>query len=101
MRLSPSDFDALQRATLEMHDYRDLKAYRDAVPTIYLKIIPAEWFGLFDLVMEPAANRMDLADFWESSSRFTQTNLSERKMRFGFDHPFTRYSVEHADPTAL
>jgi DNA-binding NarL/FixJ family response regulator len=49
VRLSQRDFDALQRAILELHDHYDVPAFRKAVPEILLGIIPAAYIATLNL----------------------------------------------------
>src|SRR5438045_9062498 len=44
MRLSPTDFDALQRTLLELYQYRNVDEFRKALPGIFLKLITAQRF---------------------------------------------------------
>lgn len=100
MRLSHSDFDALQRAILDLHDLRGRETFRRGATAIFLALIPADYFGVFDFRLQPATKQVGMLDYWESSPRF-DANVRERSQRFGFDHPFTTYSREHPVPAAL
>jgi len=44
-RLPHKDFDALQRAILELYGYRLTRDFAEAVPGIFLKIISADFFA--------------------------------------------------------
>jgi DNA-binding CsgD family transcriptional regulator len=98
--LLPRDFDAVQRTILELYAHRDAAAFRQAVPDLFLRIIPAEYVLVFDCSVDPKARILVVADHWESGPRWTP-ELRARAERFGFDHPFTRYTLKTGDPTAL
>ncbi len=100
MRLSPRDYDALQRTILELYAYRDLRAFRQAVPGIFLRIIPADYFGLTDLRIDAGARRIEMVDYCGSQPRLTPDFVA-RLERAAPDHPFTKYSITTLDPTAL
>ena len=46
MQLSHRDFQALQQAILQLYEFRDVKAFRAALPGILLKIVPGSENGL-------------------------------------------------------
>ena len=100
MRLSPRDFDLLQRTILELHDQPDLQAFRQAVPSLFLRMIAADWLVLMDAEVDMSKKRVTMFDCWEST-RLMNADLVRRMERVAFDHPFSRYSFETGDPTAL
>jgi DNA-binding NarL/FixJ family response regulator len=100
MRLSNSDFDALQGSILDLYAYRDLPAFKAAVPRIFLGIVPAEHFLLVDARLDGATRRATAVSLWKSTRRFGR-DLFARMEQTGFEHPFTRYSVETHDLRAV
>ncbi len=100
MSLSHRDFDAVQRTILELYAHRDAEAFRQAVPGILLKIIPAEYFLILDCNVDMRARTVKVTNYLESDARMNGDVIA-RMERFGFDHPFTEYSMATADPTAL
>ena len=100
MRLSHLDFDALQRTILELYAHRDMAAFRRAAPTLLLKIIPGEYFVLFDADVNLATRRIRVLDHWETAPVNTR-NIIERMERVGFHHPFTQAALKTGDPGAL
>jgi DNA-binding CsgD family transcriptional regulator len=100
MRLSHADFDALQRAILALHDPQDLASFRQVVPSIFLKVIPGDYFGLTQLKVDMPGRRLALVDFWESQPRITP-DFVQRMERVGFAHPFTQHVLRTRDRSAL
>ena len=100
MSLSHRDFDAVQRTILEIYAHRDAKAFRHAVPDILLKVLPAEYFLILDCDVDMSARTVKVTNYSESAVRMN-ADVIARMERFGFDHPFTQYSMATADPTAL
>jgi DNA-binding CsgD family transcriptional regulator len=100
MRLSHADFAALQRTIFELHDHLDIEAFQVAVPGIFLKIIPADYFLVVNSTIGPATRRPAIMSWWESSPRMSPYLVAQME-RFGSEHPFTQYSLKTADPTAL
>jgi DNA-binding CsgD family transcriptional regulator len=101
VRLSHLDFDALQRTIVDLYAHRDTAAFRQAIPALCLKAIPGDYFGLIDLSVDMARNRIDLLDHWESRPRITADTCARMEQHGWHDHPFTKYAMEHGDPTAL
>ena len=58
MRLSQKDFGALQQAILQLYEYRDFEIFRQAVPAIFLKLIPAEAFWWPEYHVDVAAKQV-------------------------------------------
>jgi DNA-binding CsgD family transcriptional regulator len=100
MRLSHRDVAALQRTILELYAYRDLETFRRAVPDLFLKVIPADYFGLAEIDFNLRARVIKARGCWESSPRMTQ-EVTARMERQGFNHPFSQYSLRTKDPSAL
>lgn len=100
MRLSHRDFDLLQQAILELYDYRDSETFRRAVPDIFLKIIPADFFGLTEYAVDPKARSAKLVD-WIMQEWQRREWTSRRMERMLFIHPFTGHFARTGDTTAL
>jgi len=100
MRLSPRDFDALQGAILELYDYRDAAAFREATPKIFLRMIPAEDFIMVDADVDVAARTMRATDVWETSPRIKGDAIA-RMERAGWNHPFTQHAMKTGNLGAL
>ena len=58
VRLSQKDFGALQQAILQLYEYRDFEIFRQAVPAIFLKLIPAEAFWWPEYHVDVAAKQV-------------------------------------------
>ena len=101
MRLSHSDFDALQRSILELYAHRDLDAFRQAVPALFLAVVPADYFGLHEIDVDVNRRRTTIVASWESAPRVGRGEVREQAERHGFDHPFTRHALQSGDPSAL
>jgi DNA-binding CsgD family transcriptional regulator len=100
MRLSHRDFDTLQRAILEIHAYRDIEEFWQAVPHIFLKVIPADHFLMNGFHIDPATRRTTMVEVRESVPRVTQE--MKLQMESGIlEHPFASYFMGTGDPTAL
>jgi DNA-binding CsgD family transcriptional regulator len=101
VRLSHRDFDLLQRTILELYAHRDAPAFRQIVPSLFAELAPGSHFALYDLDVNPAAHRMRIADFWESTTFSTEDVVSRLERAAFFGHPFTEYSIRTHDPSAL
>ena len=99
VRLSAREFAVLQRAILEIHENLDLKEFYSKLPGIMMKLIPCDHFSVMEFEFD-AAMRVRATATLESSA-LMNADLMERMERFGTDHPFTRYSLQTQDPTAL
>ena len=100
MRLSPSDFDALQKAILELYDPRDAEEFRAAAPQVLLRAIPSEGFVLMDFDVDVAAQALRLAGTWDTSGRLTPEVVT-RVERAAWEHPFTQHVMKTGDASAL
>ena len=100
MRLSHRDFDQLQRTILELHDQPQMEPFLRAVPCLFDKMIPADWHTLMEAELDIPNRRVRMFACWESCPVINQ-DLVRRMERMAFDHPFSRYSFETGDPTAL
>jgi DNA-binding CsgD family transcriptional regulator len=100
MRLSPRDFDALQKAILELYDPRDVDEFRAAAPQVLLRVIPSEGFVLMDFDVDVTAGRLQLKSTWDTSERLTP-EVAKRVERVGWEHPFTQHVMKTGDPSAL
>lgn len=101
MRLSPCDFDLLQRAILELYDYRDAREFRGAAPNILLRVIRADAFVLMDVDVDVPARTMRVTDAWDTSGCVSVPWAGPRFERAGWTHPFTQHVVKTGDPSAL
>ena len=72
MPLNDRDLDVLQKATLELHEDRDLDGFRDAVPEIVLAAVPGNQFlwmeSGFSRIEQPVLNVVR----WEHPKKFTE-----------------------------
>ena len=98
MRLSHGDFDLLQKAVLELHEYRDVGEFVGAAARVLLHVIPADNFAVTDFTIESSA-RMIFA--WDSVGRLSEPGVVAGLVRVGNDHPLTQYVVKTGDPSAL
>lgn len=100
VRLSHTDFEALDQAVFELCEYRDLVRFRREVPAILLKVIPSDYFFWAEYSIDPVARRHTLTDYVESSPRVTPELA--RQMGDGImKHPFTEYFINGGEHTAL
>ena len=83
MRLSHGDFDRLQRVILELHDQPRPEPFKQAVPGLFLKLIPADWFVLMDAEVDMPKKRLTMFDCWESC-RIINDDLVRRMERVTF-----------------
>lgn len=102
MPLNDRDLDVLQKATLELHEDRDLDGFREAVPDIVLEAIPGSQFlwmeSGFSRTEQPLLNVVR----WEHPKTFTEP-LVQRLMEQIESHPFTMHARRTGDwgPLAL
>jgi DNA-binding CsgD family transcriptional regulator len=100
VRLSHRDFNLLQRTILELYGHRDREAFRAVVPGLYLKIIPADLFLLYDCDVDLAKGKFRVAEAWESTPLDNRDHVPQLE-RMALEHPFTQYSISTGDPSAL
>jgi DNA-binding CsgD family transcriptional regulator len=96
MRLSHKEFDVLQRAMLEFHDQPDLESLRRAVPGIFLRLIPADYFAWMVTDFNDPLQPMGEWDLWESSRRLAGRHV-RKLLELLADHPFTLHAVKTGD----
>jgi DNA-binding CsgD family transcriptional regulator len=70
MRLSHKDYEALQRATLELYEHIDMQSFRRAVPGIFLGLVQGDYFLLIDYHLDPASGTLKVMDSLESGRRW-------------------------------
>ncbi len=100
-RFSPEDFAALQSAALALHSHRDLPTLREAAPGILLGLVPADYFHLTDVLIDPARKRVRLLDVWASAPYPMPLDL-ERTETLLFEHPFVQHLLAHGSmPQAM
>lgn len=92
--LSTRDFSALQRAILALYSQRDLESFREAVPGIFLGIIPADYFSVGDGRVDVARRVVRVLNLWESRP-LRVGPLLEAFERTLFDHPLTQHSLRN------
>lgn len=102
MPLKDRDLDVLQKATLELHEDRDLDGFRDAVPDIVLAAVPGDHFLWMESGFSGAEQPVLNVVRWEQPQRFT-TKLTQRLMELLESHPFTAHARRTGDwgPLAL
>jgi DNA-binding CsgD family transcriptional regulator len=100
MRLSHGDFDRLQRFLLELYEYRDLEAFRQALPGFFLRLIPADHSFLVSYDLNPANGRAKMVDCLESEPRILSEVVPHWEQSV-WQHPFTRYFLQGGQMTAL
>ena len=100
MRLSQRDLDALHHAILELYEFRDLQAFRAAVPQILLKLIPADAFVWGQCALDVVTQRATLLDCVASDPSCELVVRQLPGFRF-MDHPFFQFVARTGDRTAL
>jgi len=93
MRLSHKDYDALLKAILELHEHRELEAFRKAIPGLLLGLIPAEWAGMLRYVVKEGNGKPCMDDLVCSDERFTPQAKEEFAENLG-DHPIADYYLK-------
>jgi hypothetical protein len=83
---------------LKLNSFRDLTAFRNVLPGIMLRLIPAEFFVWNELlIIERTPN---LVDFVESTAGLMRPLV--KRMTTGFpEHPFNASFMDNPDPTPL
>jgi DNA-binding CsgD family transcriptional regulator len=97
---SVADLKLVQRATLELYSHRDTASFSRAVPGIFLRVIPADYFALRDARIDHAKRSFRVLNVWESRPLHVGETLEavERNM---LDHPFTQHALKHGPTGAL
>ncbi len=88
MTLGRRDLEVVQRATLDLHEERDLDAFREASLRIFLEAVPAEMLAWVEFGFGPMATSMRKIVHWESPARTTPV-LLKRLISMVDQHPFT------------
>ena len=78
----------------------DIEPFRQATPSLFIKLVPADWFVLVDAAVDMRNRRVSVFDWWESS-KVMSDDVVQRMRRTACDHPFSRYSLQTGDRTAL
>ena len=100
MRLSHKEIEAVDRAISELHACHDLQTFRLAVPRIFLRLVPGDYFVLTDYQLRSSDRNVKLLDYFESDQRFSRESISFAENHL-FEHPFTKYFLGGSAPTAL
>lgn len=95
MRLTERDLDALQKATLALHEERELDALRAVLPDILLPLLPCDWYGWFESGFEGDDLRAPLHSpvLWEHPELARPALVRAATSQLP-EHPFTRHSIE-------
>lgn len=91
MPLSTRDLDVLQTALLELHEERDLAAFRAAAPDILCAAIPCDHFVWLESGFAGLMEPMKDAVVWDSPPRLTPA-LRKRLLALASEHPFTLHA---------
>jgi DNA-binding CsgD family transcriptional regulator len=96
MRLSHKDFDALQRAILELYEYRDLETFRQMLPGFLLKLVPADQSNLCVYQIAPAPKLIRCSESEQIIVKHAPwaESLVAR-------HPSTKYFMQGGELTAV
>src|SRR6266704_905157 len=97
MRLAHKDFDALQRAILELYQLTLSEGFHKASLQILLKIIPADYSTWNGFTFDPMPKNSICV---ESSHRMTPAIIAFSE-RYVLSHPFTRYFLGTGDVSPL
>jgi DNA-binding CsgD family transcriptional regulator len=100
MRLSHKDYEALQRALLELYAHTDMKSFRRAMPGIFLGLVPGEHFLMIDYHLDRANGTIKVLDFLEFD-RGRRAGARGSGERDGFAHPLTHSFLEGWAPAVL
>ena len=100
MRISQRDFAILQRAILELHEFRDIVSLRRGVSAVFLALIRADSFVLADLRVLKEQRRAQWLDSWESGIHVPDM-VNERVESLMFHHPFVQHALRRGDSGAL
>jgi DNA-binding CsgD family transcriptional regulator len=100
VRLSHKDFDALQRAILELYEYRDPENFRQAAIRIFLRLIPADHFCKVCYDINPRNGSAKMIEYYESYARYTPEIIHAME-ELVWDHPYTHYFMEGGEMMAL
>jgi DNA-binding CsgD family transcriptional regulator len=100
MRISHQDFDLLQRTILELYQYRTMEALRNALPRIFLKVVPADHFSLACYEINPMTGASKMVDSVESDKRFNEEFVQAAE-KLLIEHPFTKHFMSGGEMTAV
>lgn len=105
MRLSPGDYDRLQRTILALHEIRSAEDFDRALPGILLNLVRADCFFQMDYELgakaagaKPAGAR--LLRKIDPDRRITPQMIKFFEQAY-FDHPFPLHSLRTGDLTPL
>lgn len=94
--LGGNDLEALQRATLELHEERELEAFQDAAPGIMLDAIPGRWFVWMENCSPGPGEPLRNLELWGNLPDFKPSVL-QRLMALASEHPFTLHAMKTGD----
>ncbi len=95
MPISIRDLDALRRATLALHEERDLDTLRGALPDVLVPLIPCDWFSWIETSFEDGdfSRPLHRPVLWEhpqlGKASFVRQAVDQLP-----EHPFTRHALE-------
>jgi DNA-binding CsgD family transcriptional regulator len=96
MRLSHKDFDVLQRAILELYEYRDADAFRQMLPGFLLKLVPADHSNLCVYRVNPGPKLVRCIE----SNQLISPRASWAESLVAH-HPSTHYFMQGGELTAV
>ena len=96
MRLSGRDFDALQRASLALHECTDEGALLRTLPSILLALVPADYLYFLKFKFSPQLDRANLVGMVDPASQ-----VSGEVAQFAQEHLFDHPSPKHFARTGI
>jgi len=96
--LTADDFSAIQSAIFDLNSFNDLTEFRQALPAIMLRLIPAEYFCWNELAfLNGLPHAVDIAETMPGKLlRYIQ-----RLIPVFQEHPFNQEFLKNPDPPAL
>jgi DNA-binding CsgD family transcriptional regulator len=100
MRLSVNDWEAIQRAILELYRCRGLASFHQALPRVLTEIVPAQEVLFVAGRADRGSRHMRKVEAWASSPRLVP-DLVERMGQAGLGDPFAGFPLGSNDPWVL
>src|SRR5262249_50266362 len=98
-RLSWRDLQSLQDAIRELYELRELDGVRRVAPQVVLKLIPADYCVLAEVVIDPRSFRPTTSETYGDPP--LKGEMMARMERTVPAHPFTRHLIEHGPNSAM
>jgi DNA-binding CsgD family transcriptional regulator len=100
MRLSPKDFDRLQRAILALHECRAVTTFKQALPAILLSLVPADLFYLMEFEHSQKTERVKMVSVIDPAQQIKPAMALYIEGTL-HEHPIAKHFAQTGETIAL